>query len=176
MIKKLLALNGLAIIFAVAYHAAGWGFTALFWWTDRYLPVEVPNFDQMGSFNYFGLRLIEQVIIVAIPIFLFVSGYFIAFACGKNNEPKWKWIFTRLTYLVIPYLLWSVVMLVFNWLQGDHFRAIDLFSILLTGKAAAAYYFIPLLVQLYLLAPFLTKLIKTKPLLVLSIAACSKFS
>jgi surface polysaccharide O-acyltransferase-like enzyme len=170
MIKKLLALNGIAIIGAVMYHAAGWGFVAMFWWTDRFRDVSVPNFDLFGSFSYFGLRVIEQLIIIAIPAFLFVSGYFIAFACGKESAPKWKWIFTRIKYLVIPYLIWSAVMIVMNTVLGERYQLAEIANMILTGKAAEPFYFIPLIIQLYLLSPFLTRMIKTRPYLLLSIS------
>ena len=86
MIRRLLLLNGFAAIGAVLYHATGWGYTAMFWWTDRYLPVDVPDFSQLGSVAYFSLRLVEQLIIFSIPSFLFVSGFFIAFATGKSQQ------------------------------------------------------------------------------------------
>ncbi len=170
MIKKLLTINGLAILGAVLYHAAGWGFISMFWWTDQYRLVQVPNFDQLGSFSYFGLRLIEQVIIFAIPVFLFVSGYFITFATGKDPAPKWSWIFTRLKFLVIPYLLWSILMVLMNVILGQNYHLMELFTVFLTGKAVAAFYFIPLLVQLYLLSPLLTRAVRKNPLLVLSLS------
>ncbi len=122
MVKKLLALNGIAILGAILYHSAGWGFVSMFWWTDRYMPVSVPNFSQIGSFSYFSLRFIEQVIIVAIPAFLFVSGYFVVFASGKNPSPKWRWIFTRVSFLVIPYLIWTIIMIVFNSLFAGYYE------------------------------------------------------
>lgn len=159
-------MNGLAIFGAVMYHAAGWGFVAMFWWADQFRPVQVPNFDQFGSFSYYGLRLIEQLIIFSIPVFLFVSGYFIAFACGKDPSPKWGWIFTRLKFLIIPYLVWSILMIIMNTVFGQKYSLQDLILAILTGKAVAAFYFIPLLVQLYLLSPFLTKMAKSKPWLI----------
>ena len=62
MIRRLLLLNGLAAISAVIYHATGWGFTAMFWWTDQYLPISVPDFSQLGSVSYYALRLVEQIL------------------------------------------------------------------------------------------------------------------
>ena len=170
MVKKLLALNGIAIIGAILYHAAGWGFISMFWWTDRYLPVSVPNFDQLGSFSYFGLRFIEQLIIMAIPAFLFVSGYFVVFASGKDPSPKWRWIFTRITFLVIPYLIWTLVMLIFNSIFGENYTFQEIIVFILTGKVVEAFYFIPLIIQLYLLSPLLTRFAKKKPILILLLA------
>jgi surface polysaccharide O-acyltransferase-like enzyme len=170
MVKKLLALNGIAILGAVLYHSAGWGFISMFWWTDRYQQVTVPNFNQIGSFSYFGLRFIEQIIILAIPAFLFVSGYFVVFASGKNPSPKWKWIFTRISFLVIPYLIWTAVMIIFNSIFGEKYTLQSIVNMTLTGKAVEAFYFIPLIVQLYLLSPLITRIAKRRPILILLFA------
>ena len=76
MVRRLPLLNGLAALASVLYHSTSWGFVAMFWWTHRYLAVSVPNFDQLGSLSYYGLRVIEQLIAFAIAAFLFISGFF----------------------------------------------------------------------------------------------------
>jgi peptidoglycan/LPS O-acetylase OafA/YrhL len=147
---------GLAVLCVVLYHASGWGFIAMFWWTDRYLPVAVPNFDQLGSASYYALRAIEQLIIFAIPSFLFVSGFFLAFATGRNRSTiGWEVVATRVKNLLVPYLIWSGLLLGLEVLQGRSLTAVETLRILLTGQATDAYYFIPVLIQLYLLSPFL---------------------
>jgi peptidoglycan/LPS O-acetylase OafA/YrhL len=147
---------GLAVLCVVLYHASGWGFVAMFWWTDRYLPVSVPNFDQMGSASYYALRAIEQLIIFAIPFFLFVSGYFLAFATPRNRATiGWGVILTRVKNLLIPYLIWSCLLLGLDVLLGRSLTTGEFITTLLKGQATEAYYFIPVLIQLYLLAPFL---------------------
>lgn len=153
MIRRLLLLNGLAAIGAVANHATGWGFTALFWWTDRYLPVTVPNFDQLGSSSYYFVRAIEQFIMFAVPAFLFVSGFFIAFAAGRKSNVEWSVIVARARTLVIPYLLWSTLIILFNVAQGARYTPQAFVSTLLFGRAADPYYYVPLLLQFYLLSP-----------------------
>lgn len=147
---------GLAVLCVVLYHASGWGFISMFWWTDRYLPVGVPNFDQLGSASYYALRVIEQLIIFAIPSFLFVSGYFLAFATGRNRRTiGWEVILTRVKNLLIPYLLWSCLLIGLEVILGRNLSLVEFIRILLTGQATDAYYFIPVLIQLYVLAPFL---------------------
>jgi hypothetical protein len=47
MIKRMLYLNGLAVLTVILYHSSAWGFIGMFFWTDRYRPVSVPNFDQL---------------------------------------------------------------------------------------------------------------------------------
>jgi hypothetical protein len=69
MIRRLLYLNGLAVLGVILFHASGMGFVAMFAWTHRYLPVTAPNYDQMGSAAYYGLRVIEAIVTFSIPAF-----------------------------------------------------------------------------------------------------------
>jgi probable poly-beta-1,6-N-acetyl-D-glucosamine export protein len=171
MTRRFLYLNGVAVLGVVGNHVLAWCFIALFWWAHRYRPVESPNFDQMYSFTYYALRFLEQIIITSIPAFLLVSGFFVAFATRKGAAfPGWAFIGTRIRYLVIPYLIWSIVYLGANFVQGQRYTAMDLARILLMGQATAAFYFIPLLVQLYLLSPLLSRLARERWKLLLGIA------
>ena len=159
MVRRLLYLMGIAVICVVLNHASGWGFVSMFWWTDRYMPVSVPNFEQLGSVSYYALRMIEQFIIFAIPSFLFVSGFFLAFATGRNRTTVGRdVIFTRVKNLLIPYLIWSCVLLGLEVILGRNLTLEEFIRILLTGQATEAYYFIPVLIQLYLISFFLIPL------------------
>lgn len=172
MVRRFLLLNGLAIIAAVLYHASGWGFTAMFWWTYRYAPVRVPNFDQMGSAAYYGLRAVEQLIIFAVPAFLFVSGFFIAFAAGRSKgNVRWQMIGARIQTLIIPYLLWSVLIWMADFVQGARHTPLAYLQMLLTGRTASPYYFVPLLIQFYLLSPLLVPLARRRGAFLLALAA-----
>jgi len=148
----------------VFYHATSWGYTAMFWWTDRYQNVSVPNFDQIGNITYFGLRVLEQLVIFAIPAFIFVSGYFIAFATQRGqNTIGWSVVLNRVKHLVIPYLLWSILILSARWVEGIQYSPDVYLNYLILGRAADPYYYIPLLVSLYLIAPFLVPLARKYP-------------
>lgn len=159
MVKRLLFLNGVAIIAAVLYHTSGWGFTALFWWTDRYSSVVPPNFDQIGGGIYYLLRFLEQLVIFAIPAFLFVSGYFIAVAAGRSQKSvSWKLIRSRIQNLVIPFVLWSVLILMAKIIQGETYSPFEFLTTIVLGRTEAPFYFVPVLIQLYLISPFLVPL------------------
>ncbi len=178
MIKKLLYLNGLATLGAILYHASGWGFIAMFWWTDRYRPVSVPNFDQMNTISYFSLRFVEQWIIFAIPSFIFVSGFFLAFATGRSrNTVGWNVIFNRVKKFLIPYILWSLIMIAMDTVFGAPLPSPDRIAVaLVTGAATPAFYFIPVLIQLSLISPFLIPLAKDHWKLLLFVAGLIQFS
>jgi hypothetical protein len=97
MIRRLLYLNGLAILAVILFHTSGMGFIAMFAWTHRYLPVTVPNYDLFGSSAYYGLRVVEGIVVFSIPAFLFISGFFIAFATGRTkSKVSWEFVSTGL--------------------------------------------------------------------------------
>lgn len=172
MTKRLLYLNGLATLGVILNHSIAWGFIGMFFWTQRYLPVAVPNFDQMGSLNYYGLRVLEQLVTPTIAAFLLVSGYFTAFATRKDQDfPGWKFLGNRIRSLVLPYLVWTVVMILYyHFMEGVEYTPGDLLRNLFLGQTTEAFYFIPLLVQLYLLTPLLARFARDhwKALLILA--------
>lgn len=172
MIKRLLLLNGLAVLGVVINHATGWAFTAMFWWPHRYLPVDSPNFEQMGSLAYYALLLAQQLIMFSVPTFLFVSGFFMAFATRRQASTVSLGIVrSRIWLLFIPYLLWSMLFFAGDIAQGTVHTIPGYLELLITGGTSPAYYFVPLLIQLYLLSPLLVPLAKRRPLLILLVAA-----
>jgi probable poly-beta-1,6-N-acetyl-D-glucosamine export protein len=162
---RLLILNGLAIFAVPLAHAADWAFVSMSWTAG--------NFDQMSPLTYYTLRAIQQVVTFAIPAFLFVSGYFISVAVGRTNaNNQWKVIYTRVKFLVIPFLFWSVLILVLDIVLGNSSYSVwDFLLTIITGKARVPYYFVPLLVQLLILAPFLVLLARTNYKLLLVLTA-----
>lgn len=149
MSKRLLLLNGLAALSLPFFHAAIYGFQAMFFWTNEYRPVTVPNYDQWGSLTYYILLTIRQLAGFSIPYFLFISGFFVAFMAGsQGNIPK-PLLINRLRKLIPPLLIWTVVFFV---LQGRLPRSIH--------ELLRAYYYITLIIQLYLLSPWLVKAIR----------------
>ena len=86
-------------------------------------------------------------------MFLFVAGYFIAYAAsGDRQDLSWQIIVTRLKNLLWPWLIWSVIMTVGHTVQG---RSLSLGSFL--ANLFIQYYFVPLLMFYYLLAPFIVR-------------------
>ena len=161
MASRLLLLNGVAILCVILFHATGFGFTAMFSWAHRYREVVSPNYDDIGTPAYYALRLVEQFVVMAIPSFLFVSGYFVSVLAGRNKasvEPKA--MRSRIKALGIPYLLWSAVVLVGFALEGRIFSERRYLSLILTGASNPNYYYVPLLVQLYLVAPLIVRLVR----------------
>lgn len=160
MTKRLFWLNGIAILLVVLNHAVGWSFTAMFWWTDQYRAVSVPNFDAVGSPAYYILLVLKQLTPIAVPIFLVVSGYFIAFAgrAGLN----WKMVWVRLKSILIPYLIWSVVTMGLDMALGTQISPLKFVLNLILGDAAQVYYYVPLICQLFVLSPLLVPMMRSQ--------------
>jgi probable poly-beta-1,6-N-acetyl-D-glucosamine export protein len=178
MTRRLLLLNGLAILAVVSNHAAHTGPLTMFWWTFLYSPgTAVPNYDQFGTITYYVLIAIMKLSLFAVPSFLFVSGFFVSIVTrGDQSTLSWKWVRVTLARLLVPYLIWSLATFFINWLQSclDVCTANSLgqyITILLTGKAQDAYWYVVLICQFYLLSPLLVALAKTRLRLLLLIAA-----
>ncbi|GIK43474.1 MAG: hypothetical protein BroJett011_73070 [Chloroflexota bacterium] len=154
MTQRLLLLNGLAIFAVVCNHAATWGHAALFWWIYGIVDeVSKPNYEHLGTFSYYALLLISKFTIFAVPSFLFVTGFFIAYtARGTQSTLTWKIAQTRLKWLLIPYLIWSVVIFIFNLRFGGVSLPSEYLKQLILGQAEGTYYYIPLLCQFYFLS------------------------
>lgn len=154
MVRRLLYLNGIAILAVVVFHATGMGFVAMFAWTGRYLPPTAPS--QMGSLPYYGLRLMEQLVVACIPAFIFVSGFFVAIAKGKQQPTvSWSVVLSRVKNLVIPYLVWTALAYGLKFLEGERYTVPEVLTGVLIGRVNPVLYFIPLIVQMYLLGPIL---------------------
>ena len=171
MSRRVFALSGLAILSVVWSHAAGWGQIAMIYWADRYRPVSVPSFDQVGSLAYYVLLVIRQLNVFAVPAFLFVSGFFVAYAArGNSLGLNWKLVRVRITHLLIPYFIWSLVIFLGDALQGNTYAPLEYVRRLVVGSADGSYFYVPLLCQFYLLAPLMVPIAKTRTRLLLCVA------
>jgi hypothetical protein len=172
MVRKLLGISELAILGVLLFHAAGWGFIAMFAWTNRSLPVAAADGFLPGDLAYYGLRAIEQLVVFVIPAFLFVSGYFVAVATGRNGKTvRWSIVGARIKTLLIPYLLWSFLLWGMMFLEGKIFSPIGYVELLLTGRTNPAYYYVPLLISFYLISPWIVQWAKNRWIALLVVAA-----
>jgi len=171
MTRRVFLLNGLAILAVVCNHAGAWGYTAMFWWTDSYRPVTTPNFDQFGSPAYYGLLVVRQLAVFAVPAFLFVSGVFISYTARSASAMSWKMIRTRIVKLLIPYFIWSLVIFFVEFLEGTRGSPGEYLRRLVTGGAHPAYFFVPVLCQFYLLSPWIVAMARKRVRLLLVASA-----
>lgn len=172
MTRRVFLLNGLAILAVVCNHAVGWGYIAMFWWAHRYRPVSSPNFDQLGTLPYYALLVVKQLTVFSVPAFLFVSGFFVAYtARGSQPALNWKTVKVRTTNLLVPYITWSVVIFMGDFLQGITYTPVGYLERLAFGGATEAYFYIPLICQFYLLSPLVVPIAKTRRGLLLFVSA-----
>lgn len=133
MRRTIPTLRGLAIL-AVIFNHANWHVLSQF---------------SPGEARGYPFLVLDQIGKFAIPAFMVISGYFTAYATsgGKRNL-NWEFIRARLDNLLWPWLIWSVILTVGQSFLG---RSISLGE--LSRNLIIQYYFIPLLILYYLLAP-----------------------
>jgi fucose 4-O-acetylase-like acetyltransferase len=146
----------------VAHHAANWGFIVNSWGLE--LPVVEIGPEQIGPLTYYSLTLVQKITTFSVPAFLFVSGFFVAYAArGTQSVLSWKMVRARITKLLIPYLIWSVIAFVYWGLEGNIYSPARYVLRLVYGGAFPEYYYVPLLIQLYVLALVIVPLAKSHP-------------
>ena len=159
MTRKTPLMMTLAILAVVLAHASSWGMNAMVWWTDQYRNVDaIPCWEAVGTLPYYVLMTIKQLTFFAVPTFLFVSGYFVAYAMRRaSTTANWRFARTRVLSLLWPYLVWSLVIFVADGLEGEIHTPMEYLRQLVFGGAVVPFFFVPLLCQLYLLSPFLVR-------------------
>jgi len=99
--------------------------------------------------------IIRQLINFAVPLFLFLSGYFVKL---EETQNPLKFIYTRLLRIIPPYLIWSIThAVIFPQYNPD-----NIIKKLFTGGTSMQLYFIIVLSQLIILTPIMVKTINNK--------------
>lgn len=127
-------LRGIAIIMVVAIHT----FIAC-------------EFDNYQSICFISMR---EIFNVAVPLFLAISGFFIGRKNFDNNSQIFNFWKKQIPKVYIPTLFWSI-----PYLALAVFHQQPLFKNLLVFIFCgySIYYFIALIIQCYLLLPFIQK-------------------
>ena len=131
-----------------------------------------PTSTKWGVCVLFGLRFVEQLVISACRRFCFVSGFFVAFAAGRSQRTiGWNVVGIRIKNLLIPFVLWSLIFLLVDLVQGDTFQPEASICAGLCWAKHGVVLLRALLIQFYLLSPLLVLVAKRhwKLLLVVSL-------
>ena len=155
MNKRFCVLLGVAILGVVISHTVGYGDVAMFYWPHRYRDVISPNFDKLGSLDYYLIYVIRQLMTFSVASFLFVSGYFVSFAGRAAGKINWTFVKNRILNLLIPYTIWSLAWLCFYFLLGRPLSGWTALKLFFTKGVTNSYFYVPLLCSFYLLSPFL---------------------
>ena len=124
------------------------------------------------SSGAYGLIALNQIPMFAVPAFLFLSGYFAAYA-ARGDPPSLGWRVTavRLKGLFWPYLIWSLVVYAGQAATGKGYSVVEFGRRFILGQVALPYYYIPLLVQFYLLAPIVVRYARSRAALLFGASA-----
>jgi hypothetical protein len=157
MMKRALLLNGIAIVGVLLSHSMYWAYTALA--------------GQTGTPMYYVWLTLQQLPVFAVPVFIFVSGFFFAFTLRGHIRPDPKVLATRVISLIVPYLIWSLAIIGGKMVAGQA-QSLDthLVELISTG-VHGPYYFVPLLIQLYSLAYVVSPAVVTYPWKLLLLSA-----
>lgn len=142
-IKEIDYLRGFATIFVVIIHL-----------TSSYLtyPKESITYQTIGSFNC--------LLTFAVPAFLFISALVMTYQVKNKEKINWiKFISKRILKVLSALILWSIIYI----LYCGNIKDITIKSIignLALGNASYHLYFIPLIIQLYLIFPLIWAIIK----------------
>lgn len=146
MNRQLLALRGLAIFLVVLNHTIKLGI----WHSENYSASHID-----GAWGL-TLLIFVQLGIFAVPIFMFISGAFMAYtAQGSNLQSSFKIALAGIKIMIWPYIIWSVLFYIVSYLLlGDSTTLLGYIKDLLVGYPNN---FIPLLIFFYLVSPILIR-------------------
>jgi membrane-bound acyltransferase YfiQ involved in biofilm formation len=146
MNRQFPALSGLAIVLMVLNHAISLSAGAA-----QRLGYVLPE-GVVGA----ALRVLRDLGVFAVPVFLFIAGAFVAYAARGDPPALTRSFVTRsLTHILIPYLIWSLAFYVLVYLRyGESNSLFGYVKNLLTGYP---FHFVPLLALCYLLSPLFVR-------------------
>lgn len=116
--------------------------------------------------------LIDRLSRISVPLFVALSGYGLSQKYAQKL-PLGEFYKNRLFKLLPPYLLWSVFYFFFAWFYYHWQMASniqDFLTLLILGKVDYHLYFVPMILQLYLLFPLIFFFWKKSPKLTLLMA------
>ena len=142
-LNKIDYLRGLAILGVVAIHTMG----AEYFIDNNFIYILYTNLDQLSAFS--------------VPFFMFISGLVLTYNYGDIKLNYAEFIKRRLFLILIPYIIWSCIYLIYNLFTiGKNIDLITVIRKLITGNAEFHLYFIVLMMQFYLIFPFILKYIQ----------------
>lgn len=137
-IKEISYLRGLATIFVILIHI-----------TSSYSNhlVSSVTYKFWGSFNC--------SLTFAVPTFLFISVLIMTYQTKNNQTTNWiKFTLKRVSKVLFALTLWTIIYTLY-WKGFNSITLKNLLTSLILGNASYHLYFIPLIIQLYLIFPFI---------------------
>lgn len=136
-------LRGIAIIAVIIIHSVG---------------ITINFYDSPYPYKYnlyFGI-IMRQIVTSAVPIFLFISGYWVSKKQVKTLKDYLSFLNNRLLRIIVPYLFWTFIAIVLKTVLTSYdITEENIFKMILTGSIMPPYYFIILISQFYIIYPLL---------------------
>lgn len=138
-------LKGVSILEVVAHHVL----------SSSMRKYAVPHTDA-----WWAMAALSRILHFAVPTFLLVSALLLARSVASRPQTDWRRFYTRrVQRSLAPYLIWSVIYLVFRRMvigeTPEFLQPMRLAEILLMGKAYFHLYFLVVLLQFALVFPVL---------------------
>ena len=107
----------------------------------------------------FLLYFLSGLGIFAVPIFLYLSGAFFAYAASQDNlKTNYRIVWNNLKHVAIPYVVWSLIFyLEIYFLHDKSYTPLEYVKYLVVGYP---FNFVPLLIFYYLISPILIRLMR----------------
>jgi peptidoglycan/LPS O-acetylase OafA/YrhL len=158
MNRQFPALRGLAIILVVLNHTTTLGTQYPQLW----------GYPPPPEWLNFIILTLNQLGVFAVPIFLFLSGCFFAYAIqNKNMRQSYKTVGSGLKNILWPYLFWSIIFYIeIFFLHKQTYTFLGYVKNLIVGYPLN---FVPLLIVYYLVSPLLVRFCKRYALIVILI-------
>ena len=106
--------------------------------------------------------------------FIFLSGLKL-FASNRDGFDYEKLYLSRLTKIIIPYLVWNIIYYAYFIRRGYFdFNLAALLKYIVTGTLVSPFYFVIIIIQFYLFVPLSRMMVKrAKPVLMLALCAAA---
>ncbi len=159
MSRQFAALRGVAILLVVVNHSVALSLDAL----------RAAGQPGPAAWQVTILIIVKSWGLMAVPIFLFLSGAYIAYATkGRDLRASYRTIVMSLRFVLVPYLIWSILFYVLIFfISHDQYSLIGYLRNLVVGYP---FNFVPILVFFYVIGPLLVRISERRPVLVLIIA------
>ena len=146
MSRQFAAFRGLAILLVVVNHSITLALESL----------QTAGQASPPGWQIMLLTIFKSSGLVAVPIFLFLSGSYVAYAVrGRDLASNYRTVALSLRFVIVPYLVWSVLFYVLIYLiNHTHY---SIFQYLRNLAVGYPFNFVPILIFFYVLGPILVR-------------------
>lgn len=102
----------------------------------------------------------RQIINFAVPLFLAISGYFLVSKKIETREEYMLFLKKQIPRVYIPYLVWSCFFFIAYVFVLKSHTVFEMLRNILIFQSVSIFYFVALIIQFYILLPFIQKYLK----------------